>query len=84
MGADTENKLIINANFILDNEVEITIRNINIDTLAKLNKDEIINMMFLKWYMYGAYDIINLFDEEYVILTKTKKKVELARYNIKK
>jgi hypothetical protein len=78
---DEEIKLTVNASFIIDNEIEMTIKNINIDTLNKLNKDEIIKILFFKWYMYGNFDKVNLLNEEYVILNKTKKKVELVRSN---
>lgn len=78
-------KLVINTTFILDNEVEITIKNININTLSKLNNDEILKLMMeTKWYMYGNYDKCIILNEEYTILNKTKKKVELVRSNIQK
>lgn len=80
--SDEEIKLVINTSFILDNEVEITIKNINIDTLNKLNNDEILNLMMdTKWYMYGIYDKCMLLSEEYIIISKTKKKIELVRFN---
>ena len=85
MSSEIENKLIINTSFILDNEVEVTVRNIDINAFDELNKEEIIRIILeTKWYMYGNYDVINIFNNDYVILNKTKKKVELARYNIKK
>ncbi|NRU52521.1 hypothetical protein [Clostridium beijerinckii] len=80
---DDEVKLIVNANFIIDNEIDLTIKNIDINTLNKLNKDEIIKMLFFKWYVYGNYDKVVILDEEYTILNKTKKKVELVRTNKK-
>jgi hypothetical protein len=80
---DEEVKLTVNANFIVDNEIEMIIKNISIDTLSKLNKDEIIKMLFFKWYMYGNFDKVSLLNEEYLILNKTKKKVELVRSNKK-
>jgi hypothetical protein len=30
--------------------------------------------------MYGIYDTVVLLNEKYVIITKTKKKIELVRY----
>jgi Mlc titration factor MtfA (ptsG expression regulator) len=78
---DEESKLIVNASFILDNENEIAIKNINIDTLNKLNRDEILKIMFFKWYMYGNFDKIDLLGEEYIITNKTKKKIDLVRFN---
>jgi hypothetical protein len=83
---DEENyKLVINTNFILDNEVEVTIKNININTLIKLNNNEILKLMMdTKWYMFGIYDKCIILEEEYTILNKTKKKVELVRSNVKK
>lgn len=80
---DDEVKLIVNVNFIIDNEIDLTIKNIDINTLNKLNKDEIIKMLFFKWYVYGNYDKVTILDEEYTILNKTKKKVELVRTNKK-
>jgi len=61
-----------------------TIKNINIDTLNKLNKDSIINLIMFKWYMYTIYDVVDCLGEKYVIVGKTKKKIELVRYNINK
>lgn len=37
-----------------------------------------------KWYMYTIYDVVDCLGEKYVIVGKTKKKIELVRYNIKK
>jgi hypothetical protein len=80
---DEDIKLTVNVNFILDNEIEINIKNINIDTLNELNKFGIVDMMMTtKWYMYGNYDKITILNEEYTILNKTKKKVDLVRSNI--
>jgi len=82
--SDEEIKLVINTSFILDNEVEITIKNINIDTLSKLNNDEILKLMMdTKWYMFGIYDVVDCLGEKYVITSKTKKKIELVRFNVK-
>lgn len=77
-------KLVINASFVLDNDVELTIKNINIDTMNKLNKDGIIELIMFKWYMYGLYDIVKIGIEDYVIIGKTKKKIELVRFNVKR
>lgn len=83
--SDEELKLIVNTNFILDNDVEVIIKNINISTLNKLNQDEILRLILeTKWYMYGNYDKIIVLNEEYIIASKTKKKIELIRSNIKK
>lgn len=83
--SDEELKLIVNTNFILDNDVEVIIKNINISTLNKLNQDEILRLILeTKWYMYGNYDKIIVLNEEYIIVSKTKKKIELIRSNIKK
>lgn len=77
-------KLVVNTSFILDNEVEITIKNININTLSKLTNDEILKLMMeTKWYMYGNYDKCIILGEEYTILNKTKKKIELVRSNVR-
>ena len=85
MAGEEDYKLVVNTSFILDNEVEITIKNININTLNKLNNVEILKLMMdTKWYMFGIYDKCIINDEEYVITSKTKKKIELVRFNIKK
>lgn len=81
---EVDYKLTINTTFILDNDVELTIKNIKVDTLNNLNKDSIVELMYLKWYMYGIYDEILINNEKYIIVGKTKKKVELVRYNNKK
>lgn len=82
---EVDYKLTVNTTFILDNDVEVTIKNINVSTLNKLNTDEIIKMILeTKWYMYGNYDKILILNEEYVIVSKTKKKIELVRFNVKK
>jgi Mlc titration factor MtfA (ptsG expression regulator) len=83
--SDEESKLVINTTFILDNDAEVTIKNINITTLNKLNNADILAIIQdTKWYLYGNYDKISLFSEEYLIVSKTKKKIELVRSNIKK
>jgi hypothetical protein len=84
MEGEEDYKLVINTSFILDNDVELTIKNINIDTLNKLNKDGIIDLIMFKWYMYGNFDLIDINNEQYVIVSKTKKKIELVRYNTKR
>lgn len=84
MSDEEDYKLVVNTSFILDNDVELTIKNININTLNKLNKDSIIDLIMFKWYLYTNYDIVKVLDEEYVIIGKTKKKIELVRYNVKK
>jgi hypothetical protein len=82
---ELENKLIINTTFILDNEIEVTIKNINIEELSKLNNGVILELiMDTKWYMYGNYDVVQILNNSYVITNKTKKKIELIRYNSKK
>lgn len=82
---EVDYKLTVNTTFILDNDVEVTIKNINVSTLNKLNTDEIIKMILeTKWYMYGNYDKILILNEEYVIVSKTKKKIELVRFNVRK
>ena len=82
---EVDYKLTVNTTFILDNDVEVTIKNINVSTLNKLNTDEIIKMILAtKWYMYGNYDKILILNEEYVIVSKTKKKIELVRFNVRK
>jgi hypothetical protein len=83
--SEGDSKLIINTTFILDSDVEITIKNINIDTLNKLNNDDILRLILeTKWYMYGIYDKCNVLDAEYTITSKTKKKIELVRTNVEK
>lgn len=80
-----EVNLIINTSFLIDEEMEITFKNINIETLNKINKTKLIQnlMIDIKWYMFGMYDKITIDDIEYVIISKTKKKIELVRMNTK-
>jgi TRAP-type mannitol/chloroaromatic compound transport system permease small subunit len=83
--SEGESKLIINTTFILDSDVEITIKNINIETLNKLNNSDILRLILeTKWYMYGIYDKCTVLSAEYTITSKTKKKIELVRTNIEK
>lgn len=78
-----EVNLIINTSFLIDEEMEITFRNISIETLNKINKVDLIQnlMINIKWYMFGIYDKITIDDTEYVIANKTKKKIDLIRIN---
>lgn len=80
-----EVNLIINTSFLIDEELEITFKNINIETLNKINKTKLIQnlMIDIKWYMFEMYDKITIDDIEYVIISKTKKKIELVRMNTK-
>lgn len=75
--------LIINTSFVIDEEMEITFKNISIETLNKMNKIDLIKMLMIdtKWYMFGIYDKIVIQEDEYIIVNKTKKKIELVRSN---
>lgn len=75
--------LIINTSFLIDDEMEITFRNISIETLNKMNKVDLIKILMIdtKWYMFGVYDKIVIQDVEYIIVSKTKKKIELVKSN---
>jgi hypothetical protein len=67
----------------LSDEIELTLRNFNIDTLKEMNRENVFGLLVHKWYMYGVYDTIGILGEKYVISKKTKKKIELIKYNAK-
>lgn len=74
------NYITMSATFILDNEITLIFRNVSLNFFSAVNVTSINNLFNNKWYMYGAYDTLSLLNEKYVIITKTKKKVELVRY----
>lgn len=75
--------LITNISFLIDEEIEITFKNIEIETLNKITKGGLIRTLMIetKWYMYGVYDKIEIDEVVYVIVSKTKRKIELLRMN---
>jgi hypothetical protein len=73
----------INATFILDNEIQLIFKNIPFDAFEVINTENISELFQHKWYMHDLYDTVNLLGSKYVIVGKTKKKVELVRYNEK-
>lgn len=75
--------LITNISFLIDEEIEITFKNIEIETLNKITKGGLIRTLMIetKWYMYGVYDKIEIDEVVYVIVSKTKRKIELLRIN---
>ncbi|NFT08123.1 hypothetical protein FDF26_13825 [Clostridium botulinum] len=78
-----ELNLIINTSFLINESLEISVKNIEIGTLNNLTKLNILKTILLdvKWYMYGIYDKIQIEGINYIITNKTKKKIEIARYN---
>ena len=75
--------LITNISFLIDEKIENTFKNIEIETLNKITKGGLIRTLMIetKWYMYGVYDKIEIDEVVYVIISKTKRKIELVRMN---
>ncbi|MDV3426682.1 MAG: hypothetical protein LIR50_05765 [Bacillota bacterium] len=72
--------ITMGATFTLDNEVTLIFKNVSLNFFAAINIQNLDLLFNTKFYMYGIYDTVELLNEKYVIVTKTKKKVELVRY----
>lgn len=72
--------LSINTTFILENEIQLIFKNISFEAFKLINESNVAELFQHKWYMHGIYDVVTLLGSKYVIISKTKKKVELVRY----
>jgi hypothetical protein len=61
-----------------DKELSITIKNLDLELLQEISKEESIEVILAnKYYMYGVYDKMDLLGNNCMILKSTKKSVEL-------
>jgi hypothetical protein len=72
--------ITMTATFALSDELTLIFKNASLDFFDAVDVQSINELFNIKWYMYGAYDVVTVFNEKYVITVKTKKKVELVRY----
>jgi hypothetical protein len=72
--------ITMTATFALSDELTLLFKNASLDFFDAVDVQSINELFNIKWYMYGAYDVVTVFNEKYVITVKTKKKVELVRY----
>lgn len=79
-----ESRVYINVGFKIDEDVTFEFYNFPSDKLSQIgdNKENIvIKLKEVKWYMYGLYDLVEIFEEKWLITNKTKKKVTLVKGN---
>lgn len=79
-----ESRIYINVGFKIDDDITFEFYNFPSDKLAQIgNREEDISIKLkeVKWYMYGLYDLVEIFEENWLITNKTKKKVTLVKGN---
>lgn len=79
-----ESRIYINVSFKIDEDITFEFYNFPSDKLAQIGNSEeniSIKLKEVKWYMYGLYDLVMIFDENWLITNKTKKKVTLVKGN---
>lgn len=79
-----ELKVYINVGFKIDEDITFEFYNFPSDKLKDIGdseKDIAIKLKEIKWYMYGLYDLVMVFDESWLITNKTKKKITLVKGN---
>lgn len=79
-----ELKVYINVGFKIDEDITFEFYNFQSDKLKDIGdseKDIAIKLKEIKWYMYGLYDLVMVFDESWLITNKTKKKITLVKGN---
>ena len=79
-----ESRIYINVGFKIDDDITFEFYNFPFDKLAQIgNREEDISIKLkeVKWYMFGLYDLVEIFDESWLIINKTKKKVILVKGN---
>lgn len=66
-----------------NDDMTVTLKNIDLEMISKLNnKSEILtNILYSQWYMYGLYDVIDVLGYKFILVSKTKTKVELVKGN---
>lgn len=79
-----ESRIYINIGFKIDEDTTFEFYNFPSDKLKDIGNSEediSIKLKEVKWYMYGLYDLVMIFDENLLITNKTKKKVTLVKGN---
>ena len=66
-----------------NDDVTVILKNVDLEMLSRLNDKILIleDILFGKWYMHGVYDVVDVMGYKFVIVNKTKKKVEMIRAN---
>lgn len=61
----------------------VTLKNIDLDMLSKFSDNNSVIDIVCKfeWYMYGVYDIVEIHGYKFIIVSKTKTKVDLVKNN---
>lgn len=61
-----------------NDDIVITIKNVNLDMLELFDKETIINeFMYKFWFVHGIYETVNILGIDFIILKRTKKNIEL-------
>ena len=79
-----ESRVYINVSFKIDEDITFEFYNFPSDKLKDIGNSEediSIKLKEVKWYMYGLYDLVMIFDESWLITNKTKKKVTMVKGN---
>ena len=79
-----ESRVYINISFKIDEGNMFEFYNFPSDKLAEVGdneKDIAMKLKEIKWYMYGLYDLVTVFGENWLITNKTKKKITLVKGN---
>lgn len=79
-----ESRVYINVGFKIDEDVTFEFYNFPSDKLSQIGDNEeniVIKLKEVKWYMFGLYDLVEIFEEKWLITNKTKKKIILVKGN---
>ena len=79
-----ESRVYINVSFKIDEDIMFEFYNFPSNKLNQIGNSEeeiSIKLKEVKWYMYGLYDLVEIFDENWLITNKTKKKIVLVKGN---
>lgn len=79
-----ESRVYISIGFKIDEDIMFEFYNFPSDKLTQIGNSEediSIKLKEIKWYMYGLYDFVEIFEENWLITNKTKKKVTLVKGN---
>lgn len=79
-----ESRVYINVGFKIDEDMTFEFYNFPSNKLNQIGNSEeeiSIKLKEIKWYMYGLYDLVEIFDENWLIRNKTKKKIVLVKGN---
>ena len=62
-----------------NDDITITIKNVSLSMLELFTDKETIvrKFMYKMWFMHGVYEVVNVIGVDFVILTRTKKNIEL-------